>query len=109
VLDWLAEYGIEPREFERPSDLGVPATLTVIRRNLKTDARSYCVLPIDPAPPGRARRDAIVDAMAGYFPEARPRGFHPAKDVATFMGRKHAYVAAYAEHDVGRERAVDAA
>ena len=108
-MDWLAEYGIEPREFERPAELGVPATLTVIRRHLKTDARSYVVLPIDPAPAGDARRDAIIDCMAGYFPEARPRGYHPAKDVVTFTGRKHAYIAAYEEHDVGAKRSVDAA
>ena len=106
MVDWLAEYGIEPRDFDRPSELGVPATLTVIRRHLKTDARSYCVLPIEPTPPGKARRDAIVDCMAGFFPEARWRGYHPAKDVATFTGRKHAYIAAYEEHDLG---AVDAA
>ena len=55
----------------------------------------------------KERRDAIVDCMAGYFPEARPRGYHPGKDAATFEGRKHAYVAVYEEH--GDKRAVDAA
>ena len=108
-MDWLAEYGIEPREFDRPADLGVPATLTVIRRNLKTDARSYCVLPIDPVPPGDGRRDAIIACMTHYFPEVRPRGYHRGRDAATFMGRKHSYVAVYEEHDVGDKRASDAA
>ena len=108
-MDWLAEYGIESREFDRPADLGVPATLTVIRRNRKTDARSYCVLPIEPVPPGDGRREAIVDCMAGYFPEAQWRAYHPGKDAATFEGRKHAYVAVYEEHDAGDKRTVDAA
>ena len=108
-MDWLAEYGIEAREFDRPADLGVPATLTVIRRNLKTDARSYCVLPIDPAPAGDARREAIVECMKGYFPEVRWRGYHEEKHVATFAGRKHVFIAIYEEHDLGKRSVSDAA
>ena len=109
MVDWLSDYGLEPRELDRPADLGVPATLTVIRRNVRSDARSYCVLPIDPAPAGDERREAILSLMAGYFPEARRRGYHSEKDVATFVGRKHIYVAVYEEHDVGTKSVSDAA
>lgn len=108
-MDWLADYGIEARAFDHPADLGVPATLTVIRRNLRTDARSYAVVPIDPAAPGDAQRDAIVRCMHGYFPEVRWRHYNAEKQVATFVGRKHVFVAIYEEHDLGAGRASDAA
>jgi hypothetical protein len=110
VVDWLAYYGIEARESDRPSELGVPATLTVIRRNLRTDARSYCVVPIEPAAAGEAQKDAIVECMVGYFPEVRWRDYDARRQIATFLGRKHVYLAIYEEHDVpGSRAASDAA
>ena len=108
-MDWLAEFGIEARELDRPAALGVPATLTIIRRHLRTDARSYLVLPIDRAVAGDERRDAIVRRMREYFPEVRPRGYDREQHVATFTGRKHVYVAVYEEHDVGTKSVSDAA
>ena len=108
-MDWLAHYGVDARDSDRPSALGVPATLTVIRRNLRTDARSYCVVPIEPAPRGDAQRDAIVDCMDAYFPDVRWIDYDVDKQIATFLGRKHVYLAIYEKHDVARRRASDAA
>jgi hypothetical protein len=109
VVDWLAHFGIDARDSDRPSQLGVPATLTVIRRNLRTDARSYCVVPIETAASGDAQRDAIVACVGGYFPEVRWRDYHAEKQIATFVGRKHVYIAIYEEHDVASQRTSDAA
>ena len=109
MVDWLAHFGIDAREFDRPSQLGVPATLTVIRRHLRSDARSYCVVPIEPAASGDAQRDAIVACMRGYFPEAHWRDHDAEKQIATFVGRNLVYLAIYEEHDVASQRKSDAA
>ena len=109
MVDWLAHYGIDARDSDRPSELGVPATLTVIRRNLRTDARSYCVVPIARVAPGDAQREVITDCMDGYFPDVRWRDYDADKQIATFLGRKHVYIAIYEEHDVATEQASDAA
>jgi hypothetical protein len=108
-LDWLAYYGVDARESDRPSALGVPASLTVIRRNLRTDARSYCVVPIDPAARGSAQLATIVDWMDGYFPDARWVDYDGEKQIATFIGRKDVYIAIYEEHEAAAARTSDAA
>jgi len=102
-------YGVIARDSDRPSALGVPATLTVIRRNRRTDARTYCVVPIETAARGDVQRHAIVDCMNGFFPEARWVDYDVDRQIATFLGRKHVYIAIYEEHERAEARASDAA
>lgn len=96
-MDWLAAYEIETSE--RASDLGEPATLTVILRDLDTDARTYAFVPVEPAPPGAAQKEAILRAMAGRFPDAVWKTYNADKQAASFVGRRHLYLAIYEEHD----------
>ncbi len=93
----MAEYGIDTDE--RPWQLGEPATLTVILRDLDNDSRSCAFIPIEPTPPGEAQKDAILGAMAGRFPDARWKTYNAEKQVASFVGRQHLYVVIYEEHD----------
>jgi hypothetical protein len=72
----------------------------VILRDLDTDERSYAFLRIDPSPPGSAQREGILRAMAGRFPDARWKTYDPERQVASFVGRRHLYIAIYEEHDV---------
>lgn len=104
-MSWLAAYGIESDE--HPADLGERATLTVIMRNLDNDARSYVFLPVEPSAPGEEQREAILRAMAGRFPDARWKTYNAEKQVASFVGRHHLYIAIYEEHEAGADRGVD--
>jgi hypothetical protein len=97
-VDWIAAYGIETSE--RASDLGAPATLTVILRDLDTDARTHAFIPVDPVPAGDDQREMIFRAMAGRFPDARGKTYNAEKQVASFLGREHLYIAIYEEHKV---------
>jgi hypothetical protein len=97
-VDWLAAYEVETDE--RPSQLGEPATLTVILRDLADDRRSFVFLPIEPTPAGEAQREAILRVMAGRFPDARWKTYNAEKQVASFVGRDHLYIVIYEEHDV---------
>lgn len=96
-MDWLAAYRIETDE--SPSDLGEPATLTVILRDLDNDRRSFVFVPIEPVEPGDAQQDAIIRALAGHFPDASWRTYDPVKQVASFIGRQHLYIVIYEEHE----------
>lgn len=98
AVNWLAAYEIDVDE--RAADLGQPATLTVILRDLDTDARSHVFLAVETAEPGDHQREVILRAMAGAFPDARWKTYNAQKQVATFVGRRHMYIAAYEEHEV---------
>jgi hypothetical protein len=98
-MNWLAAYGITSDE--RPDALGEPATLTVILRDLDTDSRSYTFIPVEPASPGNAQREAILRAMAGRFPDATWKTYNEEKQVASFVGRRHLYIVIYEQHEVG--------
>jgi hypothetical protein len=100
-MDWLAAYGLVTHE--HPGDLGEPATLTVILRDLDTDDRSYSFLPVAPSEPGEAQREAILRTMAGRFPDARWKTYDAEKQVASFVGRRHLYIAIYEEHETAGE------
>ena len=101
-MNWLAEYGIETDE--SPSQLGEPATLTIILRDLDNDRRQHAFIAIEPAPPGDAQKEAIIRAMAGRFPDARWKTYNPEKQVASFVGRQHLYIVIYEEHEVVADR-----
>jgi hypothetical protein len=96
-VDWLAAYEIETDE--RASDLGEPATLTVIMRDLDTDERTFAFVPVEPAAPGEAQREAILRAMAGRYPDAAWKTYNREKQAASFVGRRHLYLVIYEEHD----------
>ena len=96
-MNWLAAYEIDSDE--SPADLGEPATLTVILRDLDNDRRSFAFVPIEPVEPGDAQQDAIIRAMAGRYPDASWRTYDPEKQVASFIGRQHLYIVIYEEHD----------
>jgi hypothetical protein len=96
-MDWLAAYEIDTDE--RAWHLGEPATLTVIMRNLDTDARSHTFLPVEPTSPGEAQREVIARAMAARFPEARSKTYNADKQVASFVGSKHLYLVIYEAHE----------
>ena len=49
-MNWFAAYEIETTE--AAADLGEPATLTVILRDLDNDRRSFAFVPIEPVIPG---------------------------------------------------------
>ena len=104
-MDWLAAYELETDE--RASMLGERATLTVILRDLDTDARSHTFVPIEPTPPGEAQREAILRAMAGRFPDARWKTYNPEKQIASFVGRQHLYIVIYEEHQVEERTPVE--
>ena len=97
-MNWLAAYEIETTE--AAADLGEPATLTVILRDLDNDRRSFAFVPIEPVVPGDVQQDAIVRAMAGRFADASWRTYDPVKQVASFIGRQHLYIVIYEEHDI---------
>lgn len=97
-MDWLATYEVDTDE--RSWHLGEPATLTVIMRDLATDARSHSFIPVEPISAGDAQHDVIIRAMAGRFPDARRKTYNPEKQVASFVGRRHLYLVIYEEHDV---------
>jgi hypothetical protein len=101
-MDWLAAYGLATDD--HPSDLGEPATLTVILRDLDTDDRSHVFVPVEPSEAGEAQREAIIRAMAGRFPDARWKTYDPEKRVASFVGRRHLYIAIYEDHETAGER-----
>lgn len=103
-MDWLAAYEIET--VERAADLGEPATLTVIMRELDTDERTFAFLPIEPNSPGDAQRETILRAMAGRFPDAVWKTYNEGKQAASFVGRRHLYLVIYEEHDVERRSPV---
>ncbi len=96
-MDWLAEYGIETDE--RSWQLGEPATLTVILRDLDNDSRSHAFIAVDPTPPGAAQKDEILRAMAGRFPDASWKTYSAEKQISSFVGRRHLYIVIYEEHD----------
>ena len=96
-VDWLAAYDIETSE--QASDLGEPATLTVILRELDTDARTFAFLPVEPASPGSEQKEAILRVMAGRFPDAVWKTYNEEKQAASFVGRRHLYLVMYEEHD----------
>ncbi len=95
-MDWLATYEVETDE--RAWHLGELATLTVIMRDLDTDARSHAFIPVEPTPPGDAQREAILRSMAPRFPDARWKTYNEHKQVASFVGSKHLYIVIYEEH-----------
>ncbi|MCS7006241.1 MAG: hypothetical protein RMM28_03095 [Thermoleophilia bacterium] len=97
-MDWLAAYEIETEE--RASDLGEPATLTVIMRDLDTDARTHVFLPVEPVAPGAEQKEAMLRAMAGRFPDAVWKTYNEEKQAASFVGRRHLYLVIYEEHDL---------
>lgn len=97
-MNWLVAYEIESDE--RPEQLGAPATLTIILRHLDTDARSHVFAPIESAPPGDHQREVILRAMAGRFPDARWQSYNEEKQIASFVGKRHLYIAIYEEHDL---------
>lgn len=97
-MDWLATYEIDADE--RSVDLGEPATLTVILRDLDTGKRSHVFIPTELTDPGEEQREAILRAMAGRFPDARWKTYDAEKQVASFVGRRHLYIVIYEEHDV---------
>jgi hypothetical protein len=97
-VNWLAAYGFVTDD--TPARLGRPATLTVVLRDLDNDSRTYEFLPIEPARPGEEQRDVILRAMAGRFPDAHWKTYNAEKQIATFVGRQHLYIAIYEEHDV---------
>ena len=97
-MNWLAAYGFATDE--TPASLGQPATLTIVLRDLDTDRRTYEFLPIEPVAAGDAQREAILRAMAGRFPDARWKTYNADKQIASFVGRQHMYIAIYEEHDV---------
>lgn len=96
-MDWLATYDVDTDE--RAWQLGEPATLTVILRDLDTDARSHAFIPVEPTPPGEAQREIILRAMAGRFPDASWKTYNEEKQAASFVGRQHLYLVVYEEHD----------
>lgn len=98
AVNWLAAYGFATDD--TPARLGKPATLTVVLRDLDNDRRTYEFLPIEPAVPGEEQREAILRAMAGRFPDARWKTYNADKQIASFVGRQHLYIAIYEEHDV---------
>ena len=79
-MNWLAAYEIDSDE--SPADLGEPATLTVILRDLDNDRRSFAFVPIEPVEAGDAQQDAIIRVMAGRYPDASWRTYDPEKQVA---------------------------
>lgn len=97
-MDWLAAYDIDTPE--RSSQLGERGTLTVVLRELTTDARSHVFLPIDPIPAGEAQREAIVRVVKQRFPDAREKTYNADKQVASFVGRRHLYIVIYEEHEL---------
>lgn len=97
-MNGLAAYGIDTDE--RASDLGEPATLTVIMRDLDTDARSHVFLPVERVAPGPEQKEAILRAMAGRFPDAVWKTYTEEKQAASFVGRRHLSLVIYEEHDV---------
>lgn len=99
-MDWIAAYDVDTDE--RPSQLGEAATLTVILRDLDTDARTHAFIPVEPTPPGEAQREVIVRALAGRFPDARWQTYNEEKQAASFVGRQHLYLVVYEEHDPER-------
>jgi hypothetical protein len=98
AMNWLAVYDIETDA--TAGDLGVPATLTVILRDLDRDTRTFAFLPIEPVAPGGEQKEAILRAMAGRFPDARWKTYNAEKQVASFVGEGHLYIVIYEEHDV---------
>jgi hypothetical protein len=102
-VDWLAAYDIETEE--RASDLGEPATLTVIMRDLDTDERTFAFLPVECTSRGEAQREAILRAMAGRFPDAVWKTYNEDKQAASFVGRRHLYLVIYEEHNAEARRA----
>ena len=96
-MDWLAVYEVDTHE--RAWHLGERATLTVIMRDLDSDARSHAFIPVEPTPPGEAQREAILRAMAGRFPDARWKTYNEDKQVASFVGSRHLFIVIYEEHD----------
>lgn len=96
-MNWLAAYGFATDD--NPASLGKPATLTVVLRDLDTDRRSYEFLPIEPAEAGDEQREAMFRVMAGRFPDARWKTYNAEKQIASFVGRQHLYIAIYEEHD----------
>jgi len=97
-VNWLAAYGFATDD--TPAGLGTPATLTIVLRDLDNDGRTYEFLPIEPAAPGEEQREAILRVMAGRFPDGRWKTYNAEKQIATFVGRQHMYIAIYEEHDV---------
>lgn len=97
-MNWLTAYGFETDD--TPAKLGRPATLTVILRDLDNDSRTYEFLPVEPASAGEEQREAILRSMAGRFPDARWKTYNPEKQIASFVGRQHLYIAIYEEHDI---------
>ena len=104
-MNWLAAYEIESDA--AASDLGEPATLTVILRDLDNDRRTFAFVPIEPVEAGDAQQDAIIRAMAGHYPDASWRTYDPEKQVASFIGRQHLYIVIYEEHDAEPRPAVE--
>jgi hypothetical protein len=98
LMNWLQAYGIET--VERPSQLGQPATLTVIMRDLSDDSRSFEFLPIQVTPPGDEQRAVILRAMADRHPDARWKTYNRDKQVASFVSSRYLYIVAYEEHEV---------
>lgn len=86
-MNWLAAYEIDTDE--RASDLGEPATLTVIMRDLDTDARLHVFLPVERVVPGPEQKEAILRAMAGRFPYPVWKTSNEEKHAASFVDRRH--------------------
>ncbi|MEJ7567530.1 MAG: hypothetical protein WKF41_04610 [Gaiellaceae bacterium] len=104
-MNWLATYEVETDD--QPSQLGERATLTVILRDLATDARTHAFIAVEPTEPGDEQREAILRAMAGRFPDARSKTYNAEKQISSFVGRNHLYIVIYEEHDDVEERAPD--
>jgi hypothetical protein len=102
-MDWLGVYEVDTSE--RPWMLGVPATITVILRNLATDERTHAIFPVEPAVPGDHQREVILRAMAGRYPDARWKTYNAEKQIASFVGRDHLFIVIYEEHEVAAQPA----
>lgn len=104
-MNWLATYEVETDD--HPSQLGERATLTVILRDLATDARTHAFIAVEPTEAGDAQRDVILRAMAGRFPDARSKTYNAEKQISSFVGRSHLYIVIYEEHSDVEGRAPD--
>lgn len=101
-MNWLAAYEIESDA--SAADLDVPATLTIILRDLDNDRRTFAFEPIEPVERGDAQQDAMVRVMAGRYPDASWRTYDADKQVASFIGRQHLYIVIYEEHEAAPNR-----
>jgi hypothetical protein len=104
-MDWLDAYEIKTTE--RASQLGEPATLTIIMRDLRDDSRTYEFAPVSPSQAGDAQSQAIRRAMATRHPDARWKTYNSEKQVASFVSSRYLYIVAYEEHHLEEPAAAE--